>query len=364
MNKTFSKAISLVRLPLMIGIIFIHNSYSIHYDKSYVGLGYDIYYLICSFGSVVFPSVCVPTFFFISGFLFFNGVGTFTFDQYRQKLRRRLFSLLIPFLLWNMIPILVIALKGISSGEQVVVYEVIRKFPSYFWDYKDGGNLINIFGWHVPIAFPIDGPLWFVRDLILMCIISPLVYGIIKHGKIIGVSVLVLLYIFSIWPNTIFLMLANSLCFFSLGAYFSILKKKMYNTNLALPFFLLWLASVVLVYVLHFPPVINNVMVRACNVFGVFAVINLATYIVSNYHCSWPKILLESVFFVYAAHTIYVNGFVGAYILPVLIPGDHFLLLLLKFLLSPFIVWGICLAIYFFLKKWLPSLLMYMNGGR
>lgn len=363
MNENLSKAISFLRFPLILGIIFIHNSYSIHEVNRYKSLGYEIYHLICSFGSGVFPSVCVPTFFFISGFLFFNGVSSFTINQYREKLRKRFFSLFIPYLLWNVVPVIIILVKAIYSG-YFLEFESKRNIIGFFWDYKDGGSLINVFGWNVPIAYPINGPLWYVRDLILMCILSPVVYWIVRFFKLFGIFIFALIYIFSIWPNTIFLMLANSLCFFSLGSYFSILRKRLYNERIAIVLFLLWVIILITVYVFHFAPQVNNIIVRAANVLGVFAIINFATYVLSGIHFSWPKLFVESVFFVYAAHTIYINGIVGVYFLPSLIPGDHYALLILKYLLSPLFVWGICLAFYYILKKWAPFLLFYMNGGR
>jgi len=68
---------------------------------------------------------------------------------------------------------------------------------------------------------PLLGPLWFVRDLIIMSVLSPFLYYGIKVLPIFPLLT-VFFYITGIWPHCLSSTMNSALCFFSLGAYFSI----------------------------------------------------------------------------------------------------------------------------------------------
>ena len=51
----------------------------------------------------VICNVSVPLFFFISGFLFFTEAGAWTWGTWRSKLKRRVYTLLVPYLAYNAI---------------------------------------------------------------------------------------------------------------------------------------------------------------------------------------------------------------------------------------------------------------------
>lgn len=46
---------------------------------------------------------------------------------------------------------------------------------------------------------PIDGPLWFVRDMMVMMVISPLVLFVIKKIKNFTLPLLVLVWVADLW---------------------------------------------------------------------------------------------------------------------------------------------------------------------
>ena len=52
--------------------------------------------------------VAVPVFFIISGYFFFYQTKAFGKEAYSKKLRKRIKTLLIPYLLWNLLPVLLI----------------------------------------------------------------------------------------------------------------------------------------------------------------------------------------------------------------------------------------------------------------
>lgn len=105
--------------------------------------------------------MAVPFFFFASGFFcansYING------RSYRYQLKSRCKSLLVPYLLWNIIYMLFEC--GISR--QLPKISII--------------GLVNMFGLNM-IGRPIFGFLWFVRLLMLLIIASPAFYRVAKSS--------------------------------------------------------------------------------------------------------------------------------------------------------------------------------------
>jgi surface polysaccharide O-acyltransferase-like enzyme len=104
-----SATIDLLRFPLIFMVIFIHLSYTaVHLPDADSPLFSEqgilnLLYLLLSDGIC---RLAVPTFFIISGFLFFINVTDFTWEQYKYKIKRRFRSLVIPYFLWNLIAII------------------------------------------------------------------------------------------------------------------------------------------------------------------------------------------------------------------------------------------------------------------
>lgn len=87
-KKLISKAISFLRLPLMLIVVISHVNIGYHTMPLYETI-YDILSV-----QIVQSAVCL--FFFISGYLFFYNIqNTFTIRDYKKKLIKRVHSLLI-----------------------------------------------------------------------------------------------------------------------------------------------------------------------------------------------------------------------------------------------------------------------------
>ena len=100
-NKRLSEAITWLRFPLIFLIIMLH-CYSVQRlegnHENYFKVLYTFYNWLGETG--------VPGFFFISGFLFF-----LSNKSYLQKIKARVHTLLIPYILWNLF---MLALYGIA----------------------------------------------------------------------------------------------------------------------------------------------------------------------------------------------------------------------------------------------------------
>ena len=129
---------------------------------------------------VTFPSV--PLFYAISGFLFFNGVSHW--KQCLPKMKKRISTLVIPYLISNIVFVLwYVALAIIPGCSKYVNSDMLGSLSLA----KPVSTLMFLFV--KPAAFQ----LWFLRDLIVFVAFSPLIYIVIKHTKWVALVLTILL---------------------------------------------------------------------------------------------------------------------------------------------------------------------------
>ena len=103
-KENYSNAIAKLRFPLIVAVVLIHcniSDYNVAVGHLY---GYKWFRLIAIH---LVADVAVPAFFFIAGYLLYANID-FTWNNYVHKLRNRVKSLLVPYLLWNTICFLLI----------------------------------------------------------------------------------------------------------------------------------------------------------------------------------------------------------------------------------------------------------------
>ncbi len=108
-DQKTSQAINMLRLPLAFLIVIGHANilkFPLRTGDLLVSYNYGIIkYPIHLFSDILFGPA-VPLFFMISGFLFFVGVNKFDTATYKCKILSRARTLLIPYLIWNLIYLL------------------------------------------------------------------------------------------------------------------------------------------------------------------------------------------------------------------------------------------------------------------
>lgn len=185
-----SKAISLLRFPLMVGIVFVHNNFSglggLSPAAAHCAVGLEQF-----FGKSL-AAFCVPMFFLISGFLYFYRAD-FTLSSYRKKTLSRVRTILIPYLIWNLLCFFLFMAMGKASFADI---------GAALWSFRDG----------MPACFQ----MWFLRDLMVLVLIAPVVYVVMRFGAWWAAGALGLLWLATGW--------GVGLCFFSFGACLSIHK--------------------------------------------------------------------------------------------------------------------------------------------
>lgn len=185
--------ISLLRFPLIVLVVFIHVFPCMKGMVGDVFESYVCFYNIAYYCSEIIARVAVPLFFAISGFLYFYNVGSkLEWSVYKKKQIRRFSSLLVPYFFWNAIVIVEYMLMQ-ELGFDVMKERILN------YDWKD---LLCLF-WDMGLVregvtgFPINYPLWFLRDLMIVTLISPLIfYGIKYMGSFFLSCIVVYKYIY------------------------------------------------------------------------------------------------------------------------------------------------------------------------
>lgn len=163
---------------------------------------YDLVYLDRSCHPESYCCCCRTRFFFISGYLFFYKIDDYNLKTYRSKLSRRIWTLLIPYLLWNTLPVVYPLLLFLFRGQPFTLS--FAEWLSFYWD--TGGE------YNVPANFP----LWYVRDLMIVCLMTPVIWVLTKRS-VMGegfVALLTIAYVFGLWPRIVGH--SNSVFFFTL----------------------------------------------------------------------------------------------------------------------------------------------------
>lgn len=374
-DSLLSNLISYLRFPLTVAVVFIHFSLTdglmVHGVKH--GLDNpDWFFHIVNFCSEVLARIAVPLFYMFSGFLFFYNKD-FNREIYGQKLKTRARTLLVPFILWNIIAVLwqlKCMLPGLDAFYRPVEvhWSFMRVINTFLFNTDNSGIIV---GPPLDVAsngsYPIDVPLWYLRDLMVVIIITPLIHWIIKKAGIWPVALLGLLWLTSalLLPKGCYAdMLVTAAFFFSLGAVFSINK-----TDFITPFKKLrWAPAFYLVIAvidtLTKGADYNIYIHRTGIIFGVIAVVNLVAWLLENNKIKVNATLAGSSFFIFALHYLII-GDIGKFAFTMLhIPENSPLAMLALYFLVPIIVTAICLGLYVALKRIAPKLCAVLTGGR
>ena len=144
----------------------------------------------------------VPTFFVISGYLFFYDFEQWNWTKWGNKLKRRIGTLLVPYLLWMVVFFFGLYLRSFALSEiSAINFGTLKdSFDEaggfrLFYDRPVMGNGMSLLGYVVPSDKPIDVPLWYVRDLMILFILAPVIWGFLKIARQYGLIVLFLAYI-------------------------------------------------------------------------------------------------------------------------------------------------------------------------
>lgn len=297
-----------------------------------------------------------PTFMAISGFMFFWSFSM-SLKSYRYKVAKRLKNLAAPFLLWSSLGIGLFLILQMLPVTQVF-FSKPYLYEMNWWD------LLRIL-----IMDPIPYQLWFLRDLIIMSLLSPLVYLVLGSRF----SLLMLGTGFAIWFfNLPELGLNNKTTFFYiLGAWCAIQKKQnrfnafktwLQGRSGLLVTLSLWLVLTVMGSIIR---VREDLVIEPVYKLQILCGMNVLWYGYSYWarflNFAWVDHVKTLTFFIYASHEP-LTRIVSKALLN-LTPENSLAALLVYFLTMGLVV-GVCSLSGIFLKKRLPAVYGPLSGWR
>lgn len=198
MTNYLSNKIRFVSFVLIVIVILLH--------AQLISLSTNISsFVIQRFISGNIARAAVPFFYLISGYLFTNGLkGTQLKSVFKRKLKSRVATLVIPYLIWSAVGIIVFICESSffrETGSESITLPY----------------LINETFIHPHVFYQ----LWFIRDLIVCVILSPLIYFAVKYLREMFIAILLVIW-FNMWE--IGFITTTSILFFSTGMYMEIYR--------------------------------------------------------------------------------------------------------------------------------------------
>lgn len=345
-------------------VIFIHTSPGLHpcyqsYSLLETFHSGQIYSLIVdTWGRVT--NIAVPFFFFVAGYYFIKE-KELTFESWKNKIKKRISTLLIPYILWNVIAIIMdcinIIVKKYIGIESTCTISNISELINALWGINGG-------------HFPYLTPLWFVRDLFIIGIFSPIIVFLCKKYPKIFISVLSCMFVFNSYLT--FMYLGGWLCvyFFSLGIFTQLKEIDLIKKNRILDSILITFSVLCLFCSIYNHSLVSKASSNILILCLLLILFRYASRLVAKYGCNKLfERLSESSFFVYALHciTIFHLSFLQICLWStrrILCADTYELGLVISYFITPFICYGVCYTVYWILKRKIPTIVNIVSGNR
>ena len=328
------KIIRQLRLPLIVLVTYAHSYGAIRDGYSLLGSGWDTYEMLKIFVSQTLVKVAVPVFFIMSGYLFFANVDKWDVATYKKKILRRVKTLLMPYLIWNLL---------MAAKIRIFSWDI-------FWVFWcPAGIQTDWFGHEQLMTAPANMPLWFLRDLIVVSMLTPIIYILIRKLGYWLLAVLTVVYLSGVCafiPG----ISAYAVFFFTLGAFMSIKEMDLIGSLMRFEWsaygLSITLASAML---LTYNTSYFSSLMLCFRLTGAVAVFCLASRILSTTTRRLPSVVCDSAYFIYLAHYVFFFSFIDTAFFALL--GTSIPALSIHYLLAPLLKVALLTTIYIFYRK-------------
>lgn len=350
-TKLQSQTIDWLRFPMAVMVVVLH------YSKTLILHAEGAQKVLCLLFQEGLCRLAVPCFFFISGYLFFNKLETWNWAIWKGKIKKRGKTLLLPYILWNIIALIAFWIYENVHGGSVSLPQIFTQNGGIrmFWSVQGG----------IPIssqAYPIDGPLWFIRDLMYFIIITPCIHLFLRWTRHYGLIALTLLYLIT---NRV---VPEGFLFFMYGSYLKISEKNIVEV-LWTKRHILYYTTLVLLAVLFFEQLYFNLefgkkIIKFFFIFcGIASSFCGTAWLLKTEHIHVIPFLAGSSFFIFAAHEVLILQKIAAPIVLAILPAGQGWDCL-AFFIVPELAICICLGLLLLLERVFPKTACLLTGNR
>ena len=341
-DEVQSRTIYFLRFLLILAVVFTHARIREPWQPYQNGYSLFVY---------IFTGVFerLPALVLFSGYLFFR--SGFSTSVYARKLKSRIKSLLVPYLFWNAAVVLfyVLLQTYLLSRGQTPDSKLIADYTPHDW--------IVAF-WNGPIA----PQFWFIRNLMMVMVLSPVFYLLLRYLKLFGLVLTALPWLLGV--DVVWRMHTYTFFFFSAGAWFALrqenfVERLMPHWKWSGLLFLLTACVQVSRYLSGLPAIeiVNKIGLCASVVF----LIAVTGKLTASNRLKVNIGLCQSSFFVFATHFIPV-GLVWQGLIP-FFPENAWSFFLVHMLTAGSVIL-FCIGLYRFLHRFTPRFLSVITGGR
>lgn len=359
-----SRTIDFARIALIVGLVFLHYGMFPNFRLSPFGgmsiTEYEVATFVNSFLLFFFLSV-VPLLSMISGWLFFSFLDAADAEPVAalsSRVRKRVVTLYLPLVLWNFLYLAVLLIVFACSPRYPVLHALNIDFsqagPRQFF------NAIFALDHH-PLAFQF----WFVRDLFLTVLLSPILWALLKWMPFTAAVALGVVWLVNydleifFRPDVVF--------FFYVGG---LIRSKRIDVGISAQATILFVVAYVLIvvaramapYAFDEPTPVLGAMTRAMRLVGVIACWGLFLRLAAS---GWGGKIARwgpFAFFLYATHFPLIAEI--KLLLWKWLPEINDLWMVIHYLLSVLLTIVICLGGGVLLGRHAPNAFALLNGGR
>lgn len=323
-EKTVRNKITIISFVCSLFVIWIHT-YNVEYygiNANSTGFSGLVWKMEIFWAEVI--RIAVPTFFFLSGFLFFR---TFSMDKLLEKYKSRAKSIVLPYIVWCTI---------------YYFYFVFLTNAPIIKNYMNAERYEPSFANWLKALWPEEYyTFWFLKNLICFIVATPVIYVMLKNYFNIptgGVIVLLLML------NSIFGLVEtpSGIEMYAAGSYIAINHKGIEhykNRNLSC-------ASIVVILLLF----VTKLMVLNVPLMVLFVLSLWFSLDLINLECEMPW-WLSITFFTYAFHDMVLEMLEKLWLV---LAGSNPLFALLDYLFMPIIAFVVIAIVASFLRRIRP----------
>lgn len=330
-NYKRNKTIDEMKTLSTIMVVYIHS----HNIVNYVGM--EDRNAVIQLISVL-ASAGVPAFFLVSAYLMSKST-----KSYKEIIKKKVETLLLPYLLWILIYVM---LEATGNKLLSTAFSDVTKWSGLDW-------IENLIG--IPfIKPPIYSPLWFVRDLFILNMVAPIFKLVIKKIP----YYVTLIIIGGGWYLPLPGYFRQAICFFMLGLFMGTIKVKNIRAYKSKELITILIASDILGIVI----LPDSYFIARTKVLMATGLLYLVCrFVRGNRGCKWLQLIRTYSFWIYATHgkLLSIMQIVSR---KVLTQSDT--IVFVEFLVLPVVVISLCVMLGIVVQRLCPRIYLALTGGR